>query len=298
VIQGTQYCSFGNLPSNKLYFFKIYPYTNSGNLINYKNDGTAPGASATTPNTVIIDSVHFTNYTFGNWTAKSVVGAQVWAVDSIHGVNQTPCTKMSGYATISNENEDWFISKSMNFNLYNNENLTFMSAYKYTGPALQCLISNDYDGVGNPGDFTWLPLTATWSTGNWVWAPSGNINVSGISGTNVHIAFKYTSTATESSTWELDDIIVTGDVIIGVSENEITTGFSVNPNPASEKCVIRFADDNRKQVSLINMMGQSVRDIQTSEKNYTLDLNELSAGLYFIKVSAGNSTKTQKLIIR
>jgi hypothetical protein len=298
VIQGVQNCSFGNLPSNKPFYFKIYPYTNSGNLINYKTDGTAPSATATTSNTVIIDSVHFTNYTFGNWTAKNVTGAQVWAVDSIHGVNQTPCAKMSGYATISNENEDWFISKSMNFNLYNNENLTFMSAYKYTGPALECLLSNDYDGVGNPGDFTWVPLTAAWSTGNWVWAPSGNINISGYSGTNIHIGFKYSSTTTESSTWELDDIIITGDLIIGMDDQSKDAGFRISPNPAKENCTLFFPDKTSKQISVVNLTGQTLVSQQTSEKTVSLNLTGMPSGLYLVRVTVGNSTGVEKLIVR
>jgi hypothetical protein len=298
VIQGVQNCSFGNLPSNKQFFFKIYPYTNSGNLINYKTDGTAPSVAATTTNTVIIDSVHFTNYTFGNWIAKNVTGDQVWTIDSIHGVNQTPCVKMSGYASVSNENEDWFISKSMNFNLYNNENLTFMSAYKYTGPALQCLISNDYDGVGNPGDFTWVPLTATWSTGNWVWTPSGNVNISGYSGTNIHIGFKYNSTTTESSTWELDDIIITGDLIIGMVDHKLSPEFRVSPNPAKEHCTLFFADNESKQITLLDMLGQSVINLQTSDKIVSLNLSGIPAGLYLVQVNNGNATGVQKLIIR
>ena len=76
VLQGVQHATFGNLPSNKQYYFKIYPYTNSGSLINYKTNGTPPYATATTSNTVIIDSIHFTNYTFQNWILKSIVGAQ------------------------------------------------------------------------------------------------------------------------------------------------------------------------------------------------------------------------------
>ncbi len=299
VVQGIQHGSFGNLPSNKQYFFKIFPYTNSGNLINYKTDGTAPATSATTTNTVIIDSVHFTQYNFGNWTAKNIIGEQVWVIDSIHGVNQGACAKISGFAnSVSNINEDWFISKAMNFNLYNNENLTFMSAYKYTGPPLQCLISNNYDGVGNPGDFSWLPLTATWSSGNWVWTPSGNINISGVSGPAVYVAFKYTSTATESSTWELDDIVITGDLIIGVDEHQQAANFSIQPNPAQARTTLVFPGTQEKRIQVLTLMGQNVMETTTSVRNFTLDLGNFNTGIYFVKVTVGQATTIQKLIVR
>lgn len=299
VIQGVQSATFGNLPSNKQYFFKIFPYTNSGTLINYKTDGSAPFVSVVTSNTVIIDSVHFTNYTMGNWQAKNVIGEQVWMVDSIHGVNGTPCIKMSGFAnSVSNVNEDWFISKALNFNMYNNERLNFQSAYKYTGPALECLISNDYDGQGNPGDFAWTPLTATWSAGNWVWTPSGNINVSMVNGTAVYIGFKYTSTATESSTWELDDIIITGDVIIGLDESKSIEGFAIRPNPAAGECTLQFGTSADRTVELLSMTGVTLTRTATGNQSLTLDLEGFAPGLYFVRVSSGKYSKTEKLVIR
>ncbi len=48
VAQGTQTCTFNNLSENTTYYFKIYPYTNSGSAINYKTDGTVPQTSGTT----------------------------------------------------------------------------------------------------------------------------------------------------------------------------------------------------------------------------------------------------------
>lgn len=300
ILQGVQAASFGNLPSNKTFYFKIFPYTNSGALINYKTDGTAPSANALTPPTVIIDSIHFTNKTFANWIVKNITGAQVWGIDSIH-LAGNPFASMSGFAVSSNVNEDWLISPAMNFNLYTNEVLTFVSAYKYTGAPLEALISNDYDGVTNPGDFTWAPLTANWSAGNFVWAPSGIVNVSGTSGTHVYIGFKYTSDAVASSTWELDDIVITGDLIIGIPEKTASDGgFSVNPNPASGKCSLKFNHDGNKEISVISVIGSTVIETSTDQMTCSLNLNSLSPGIYFVKVNTPDSKTTQvrKLIIQ
>lgn len=43
-----QSCSITGLLSNTAYFFKIFPYTNAGNIIDYKTDGVIPEASDTT----------------------------------------------------------------------------------------------------------------------------------------------------------------------------------------------------------------------------------------------------------
>ncbi len=301
VLQGVQHATFGNLPPNKPYYFKIFPYTNSGALINFKTDGTVPSTSATTSNTVIIDSIHFSNYNFADWILKSVTGAQVWTIDSIHGMNGGPCAKISGYAGASNENEDWLITPAMNFNNYNNELLTFQSAYKYTGPPLMALISNDYDGSTNPNDFTWTALSPAWSAGNWVWTPSGNVNVSATSGTQVYIGFKYTSTATESSTWELDDILITGDLIIGIDEKSSSqAAFSVSPNPASGKCTLKFSNDGKKEIRVVSLIGTPVMEAATEQASYSLNLSSLAPGIYFVQVSLPDSKTTQvrKLIVQ
>jgi hypothetical protein len=48
VSQGTQAYTFTGLSGSTTYYFKIYPYTNSGTAINYKTDGTVPQTSGTT----------------------------------------------------------------------------------------------------------------------------------------------------------------------------------------------------------------------------------------------------------
>lgn len=48
VTAGTQTCTFTGLSENTTYYFKIYPYTNSGSAINYKTDGEVPQTNATT----------------------------------------------------------------------------------------------------------------------------------------------------------------------------------------------------------------------------------------------------------
>lgn len=301
ISQGSQACMFTNLPSNKQFFFKIFPYTNAGTNINYKNDGTAPSASATTPLSAIIDSIHFTDYTFQDWILKNVSGAEAWVIDSIHGVSGSPCAKVSGYSGASNVNEDWLISPAMNFNNYNNEVLTFQSAYKYAGPALEVMISNDYDGVSNPGDFAWTPLTANWSAGNWVWTASGNVNVSGTSGANVYIGFKYTSTAAESSTWELDDIVIMGDVIIGMDEDPAREAqFSVSPNPASGFCRLVFNGDAEREIRLLSVTGNTVAETTSTGSSARLELGSVAPGLYLVKVTAAGSKSSQvgKLVVR
>lgn len=208
--QGVETASFANLPGNQIYYFKIFPYTNGGPSIDYKTDGTPPDASATTPDVVIINEEDFNTGTLGTWMEVSVTGTQTWGIENNFGVGGTPCAKMSGYQSGSNENEDWLISPPMNFNHYTGEMFQFQTAMNYSGPELEVYISNDYAGSGDPNLATWTQLSPTWSPGGWTWTPSGLLDISTTAGSSVFLGFKYTSTSSQSATWEVDEILVVG----------------------------------------------------------------------------------------
>jgi hypothetical protein len=53
IAQGTQSAEWTSLNSGTQYYFKVYPYTNSGSDIDYKTDGTPPTANATTLQNVV-----------------------------------------------------------------------------------------------------------------------------------------------------------------------------------------------------------------------------------------------------
>ncbi|HLG33024.1 MAG TPA: hypothetical protein VI362_08265, partial [Ignavibacteriaceae bacterium] len=79
VAQGIQAKTFG-LNSATTYYFKIFPYTNSGTLINYKTDGSVPQFSIATdnaPSLPIIENFEYatgSNLTANGWIAHSGVG--------------------------------------------------------------------------------------------------------------------------------------------------------------------------------------------------------------------------------
>jgi molybdopterin-binding protein len=299
ILAGVQTYQFTGLFSNTPYYFRIYPYTNSGSLINYKTDGTAPSVNATTPNTFVIIQQNFNAFSLSPWTAVSVTGDQGWTIDSIHGTSSSACAKMSGYLVTNLQNEDWLISPAMNFNKYTNEVLNFNSAYNYAGDPLVPMISNNYSGSGAPGSATWTPLTATLSPGGWVYTSSGDVDVSSVNGTSVYIAFKYTSSTTAASTWELDDVLVMGIPIVGIDEHS-AIDFNVSPNPSKGMVKLTFSGNEQKDVKIVNILGNVVASRITTQSTETFDLTSLSNGIYFVQVKSENSSKmtTKKLVIQ
>jgi hypothetical protein len=139
--------------------------------------------------------------TLGTFTQYSVQGTQIWTTSN-YGA------KISGYeAGGYYANEDWLISPSINFDNYTNETLNFNSFMNYGvagDGSLKLYTSTNYSGTGDPNLATWTEITPlTLSTGAWANTSSGDIDLSGINGTNVHFAFKYTCTTSGVATWEI-----------------------------------------------------------------------------------------------
>lgn len=145
------------------------------------------------------------------WMTYDVSGGVPWSTSSAGGVP-------NDYAIIKNyidganiACESWLISPSIDLTAGDSPVLSFDNAYKYPGPALQLYISTDYDGVSSPAEQgTWVAVPYTPSGGSFVWANSGAIPLGAFIGTNVHVGFKYTGTASAGSTWELENIAVHG----------------------------------------------------------------------------------------
>lgn len=155
---------------------------------------------------------NFDDNNFGSWTTYNVKGDQKWEISS-QG-SSTPYAVMSGWDGNShNENEDWLISPSLNLNKYNNERLSFWNASNYNGPDLEVKYSTNYPGNGeDPTEYDWTDFSGfELSDGSFSWVESGDIDLSGILSTKVHVAFVYKSTDSESKTWEVDDIKILGD---------------------------------------------------------------------------------------
>ncbi len=297
IAYGVESCSFGNLGTNETYYFTIFPYANAGTNIDYKTDGTAPTANATTADVSVIEGQNFDDG-WGDWTQYSVTGQQEWELDDIHGIDGSPCAKCSGYDGQTYENEDWLISPAMDFDSYNGEVLSFYTAKNYTGPDLMVLISDDYSG-GDPTQATWTELTYTMSSGGWEWTASGDIDISDWNGEEVYVGFKFESTDAESATWELDDVMITGVEVIGIDEeNEFSASVKLFPNPASG--YVNISSDTRDEIrfALYSITGTLVAEETSFMGSAKLDLGSVTPGIYLVRFTDedGNS-RIEKLVI-
>jgi hypothetical protein len=150
--------------------------------------------------------------TLGTFSAFSVDGAQVWNWANFDG----GCALMSGYAnTTNNPNEDWLVSPAIDLSTNTGSILNVRQAANYVSSQwdlLQVMISSNYDGTSNPntqGTWTELQVPNRPAGTNWTFVDSGDISISAYDGQSaVYIAFRYRSTSTVASSWEISKVVV------------------------------------------------------------------------------------------
>ncbi len=155
---------------------------------------------------------NFAGDNLNNWHVKNIQGEQTWETTP-YG-NPAPSAKISGYSNGSNANEDWLITTAIDLSNVTTASLTFQSVVRYSGPSLSVHMSTDYNEGDPTTDGNWTELSVTLDTddSSWSsWTDSGNIDLSSVTGGAVYIAFKYISNSSSSATYEIDNVLVTGE---------------------------------------------------------------------------------------
>ena len=282
---GSETYTFTGLQGGTTYNFAIFPYTNSGANIDYKNDGNYPTVSATTEDLVYLLDEDFEGGDLGAFFAYDMYGEQLWHNATYNGNSYA---YMNGYASGSaHKNVDWLISNVMNGG-YQSITLQFKTAKNYTGANLELFISTDYDGVSEPTEFEWTPLTDLfdWSSGGYEWVESGVMDITNFTGEHFYIAFVYESTDEEAAAWQVDDVKVIARNPLSVSEN--AQAISLYPNPAREQ--VSFMLESDAQVSVFDMTGRMVNEMNMAAGNAQLNVSELESGVYFVNIRYANGT--------
>lgn len=95
-------------------------------------------------------------------------------------------------------------------------------------------------------------------------------------------------------------------VVIGTEEVVRPDYFQleVQPNPARNQALASFelGDNARYRLSLLNMMGQKVRDIETANglrsNQVRVDVSSLTPGIYLLRLQAEDKVAVAKLVVR
>lgn len=95
--------------------------------------------------------------------------------------------------------------------------------------------------------------------------------------------------------WRLDNFTVTGTTL-GVKSNDIA-GLNIYPNPVTNGTLFINTDANaERNVTVFDVLGKQVLKVTTS--NNAINVANLNAGVYIVKVTEEGKTATRKLVIR
>jgi hypothetical protein len=234
------------------------------------------------------------------WTQYSVTGAQTWACNSSTAPNYY--LTMNGFAAgANNENEDWLISPLLEPSFYPYK-LYYRSRFTFAGEVLHVLYSEDYTGVGDPNNATWTDLNISYSSSDTAWQTKGDIHLFPYNNYVKYCAFKYTSTTTDGSRWDLDSVVLLGEMglsnishsafpitVIGRSgSNQILVDFSMEKAAVLTACVY---DITGREV-----YRQSVRAVSGNNR-VALHPNALQSGMYFVRIGDGYRLGNAKAVV-
>jgi PKD repeat protein len=229
----------------------------------------------------------FNSGAFGDWETISVVGEQKWVINNTGGPDGSPCAQMNGYAGGNNPNEDWLVSPVISATSFV---LTFDNAKNFVGDDLKLMVSTNYSG--NVGAATWSQLNYRASSGDYSWTNSEEVKYTPQGG-KAHIAFKYTSTASDGALWRVDNIVVKKGGSQSITENP-SIAVNIYPNPSSTG-IFNIKAEGNATVKAFSTDGRLIQSqIMTGEA--TLDLSTCSQGIYFIQIQTENGIATQKVV--
>jgi hypothetical protein len=140
--------------------------------------------------------------TLSDYTAVSVSGDQVW-----EGTNYG--AKVTGYVSGSGSfvNEDWLISSDIDLSSFPNATLETTQIFNYGDPSgFSVLISTDYTDDISAATWDVINLTNVPDGTSWDAVLSEAYSLSAYNGETINIAFKYTSTDSDSGTYEVVDV--------------------------------------------------------------------------------------------
>lgn len=144
----------------------------------------------------------------GSFTVQNVVMPSALTNIWSHAANYS-CMKATAYLNYQNyASESWLVSPSISLSGVSSATLSFEQAVNYAAPTgLSVMVSTNYSGDVTTATWTALNVSA-WPEGNsWNFLTS-TADLSNYVGQTVNVAFKYTSTANASATWEVKNVVV------------------------------------------------------------------------------------------
>jgi len=175
------------------------------------------------------------------FNAYSEASNKDWRCETQYGENGSGSMGINGYQEVVSS-KDWLITNApIDFDAETGEKISFYTDAAFGSTSLVLVYSSDYDGSGDPLNFTWVNVpnitipTHTTGTSTEEIYEFNEIDISAINGTSVYIAFKYYSDGNPTR-WTVDSFeIIADDLNPDTDGDGVLNEDDVCPNtPAGE----------------------------------------------------------------
>jgi hypothetical protein len=162
----------------------------------------------------------------------------------------------------------------------------------YTGNFAEIGEVQVYDGVA------WLTVASyTATSGAWMAPSHQSINIMPYINASMQIRFRYN--ANWDWFWALDNISVAENPVLAAGTVSDDNSTIVYPNPAKNQITVESSQSKVQCMEVYDVLGQHVfSQPQTSDlkPQTTIDISQWKAGIYFIKVQAGEKVAVKKVV--
>ncbi|MCC7302631.1 MAG: T9SS type A sorting domain-containing protein [Bacteroidia bacterium] len=262
--------------------------------------------------TPLVEGYQNTTFAPNGWAISNPDNGPTWTRRTGAGGfgNSTACAKMDFFNSTSGNVDEFYMpladlsgsstSASLSFNVayaqYSSENdrlevkvstdcgSSWTTVFSKSGATLK---------TANPTTSAFTPNATQWR--------NEIVNLNTYAGNN-SVLIKFTATSAYGNNLYIDDINLANTT--SVEEHESLSGMVVFPNPFAANATISLFLNQSEEVSvrMYNVMGEMVKEIpagsmNAGENTLSVDGSDLSSGVYYITVTAGGQTITQKVTI-
>ncbi|MBZ0328525.1 MAG: T9SS type A sorting domain-containing protein [Altibacter sp.] len=101
---------------------------------------------------------------------------------------------------------------------------------------------------------------------------------------------------TENSRGDFDFWILKHNKVLGVDDNVFFNGFTLFPNPTSNKIEVSIQDQLIDVLKIYSAKGELLKEFKNIENSSIIDVSHLSTGVYYLQIISGKNIATKKFV--
>lgn len=155
--------------------------------------------------------------------------------------------------------------------------------------------------IANPGDSACpgdtINLFALNFANSYSWSTGDTTNSINVTQSGVYSVTTTDALGCESTAY--DTVFIDPSVCAGIAETDLSSSLTLSPNPATENLTIRFnaSFGNNTTLLLTDALGKEVLRTKLQSDQQELNVEELPAGIYFLRISDGDFFAVKKVMV-